>query len=582
MDVTNTAGRPARGIAVLATVLAVNACRYDDPVTPRESSAARDRGTIANTSLMVDACVSPATTVTVSGASQFSPSSDLEDNTKLDASNAQFLLSQSVNHPVQYGGGTGICWSGGEVLGQFPPSDYWGDPYMHSKYGMLPGHTRGGGDDPIVENVRVFDYGDGISIDDPDQAPFGTIDNWTIRNVHIKYGRDDCVENDNYFTGTVESSFLDGCYTTVSSRGSGDPSSNVMTISNSLLRLQSMDVVFSSSGTNESQLGPGHAAFWKWDANGPQLKLVNNVFRADGPRLGHGNPTNQNYMAPPPGKLQVAECSGNVIAWFGTGTWAAAISPEQDPEVQYGSACFKVVSGAAAQVSWDSAVAVWQAKWDAEHSTPLPDIAPPIVSVFPPPQYWPATTFTGLVTLIATAVDDRAVTSVQFKLNGANIGAPVTQDAASGDATSGNGFSGPTKYRRSWHSWEVANGTYTLTAVAQDAAGHATASAGVPVTASNSAQNCIPYSPSGTVAMDVGATQTFFPAMGFCGPVDVSISPNNGVAGFTSGTDCNTTTNTTGGVGLFKIRTCNSGNVTVTIRDGATVLQTIQIITTFP
>src|SRR6185503_9242017 len=114
-----------------------------------------------------------------------------------------------------------ICWTGGEILGQYAPSTYWGDPYMHSKYGMLPGHTHAGGNNPIVEKVMVFDYGDGISFDNPDPpAAPGTIDNWTIRNAHIKYGRDDCVENDNYYNGTIEWTYLEGCYTTVSSRGS--------------------------------------------------------------------------------------------------------------------------------------------------------------------------------------------------------------------------------------------------------------------------------------------------------------------------------------------------------------------------
>jgi hypothetical protein len=77
-------------------------------------------------------------------------------------------------------------------------------------------------------------------------------------------------------------------------------------------------------------------------------------------------------------------------------------------------------------------------------------------------------------------VDDRAVSSVQFQLNGQNIGAAVTQDGASGD-----GATGPTKYWISWDSRGVANGTYTLTAVARDGAGHVTPSAGVSVTVSN-------------------------------------------------------------------------------------------------
>jgi hypothetical protein len=77
-------------------------------------------------------------------------------------------------------------------------------------------------------------------------------------------------------------------------------------------------------------------------------------------------------------------------------------------------------------------------------------------------------------------VDDRLVSSVQFRLNGQDIGLPVTLDGERGD-----GATGPTKYWISWDSRGVSNGTYTLTAVARDAAGHAKTSAGVSVTVSN-------------------------------------------------------------------------------------------------
>jgi hypothetical protein len=43
----------------------------------------------------------------------------------------------------------------------------------------------------------------------------------------------------------------------------------------------------------------------------------------------------------------------------------------------------------------------------------------------------------------------------------------------------------PAKYTLGWDSHAVANGTYTLTATARDAAGNTTTSAGVTVTISN-------------------------------------------------------------------------------------------------
>jgi len=77
------------------------------------------------------------------------------------------------------------------------------------------------------------------------------------------------------------------------------------------------------------------------------------------------------------------------------------------------------------------------------------------------------------VTLVATAVDDQTLAGVQFRLNGQPIGAEV--------ATAGT----PAKYSLGWDSNAVANGTYTLTATARDAAGHTTTSDGVTVTISN-------------------------------------------------------------------------------------------------
>jgi hypothetical protein len=53
------------------------------------------------------------------------------------------------------------------------------------------------------------------------------------------------------------------------------------------------------------------------------------------------------------------------------------------------------------------------------------------------------------------------------------------------DAPSGDDAAGTTKYLLSWDSHGVANGTYSLTAIARDAAGHSTTSAGVTVTVSN-------------------------------------------------------------------------------------------------
>ena len=71
----------------------------------------------------------------------------------------------------------------------------------------------------------------------------------------------------------------------------------------------------------------------------------------------------------------------------------------------------------------------------------------------------------------ANAADNGAVAGVQFRLDGANLGAEDT--------------SAP--YSVSWDTFSVANGSHILSAIARDAAGNTTPATNVLVTASNTA-----------------------------------------------------------------------------------------------
>lgn len=98
------------------------------------------------------------------------------------------------------------------------------------------------------------------------------------------------------------------------------------------------------------------------------------------------------------------------------------------------------------------------------------------------------------------------------------------------------------------------------------------------VQAGTMSSDCVPYTPSDTVHIAVNAEQTFGPASTGCSGLSISISPANGTAGFTSGTACTLTSFTTGSAGIFKIRGCQPGTVTVSIKQGSTTLQTITLI----
>jgi hypothetical protein len=96
-----------------------------------------------------------------------------------------------------------------------------------------------------------------------------------------------------------------------------------------------------------------------------------------------------------------------------------------------------------------------------------PDTTPPTVTLTAPANG--ATVSGAAVTVSATASDTVGVVGVQFKLDGANLGAEDTTAL----------------YSVSWNTTTVGDGPHTLTAVARDAAGNTTTSAPVTVTVAN-------------------------------------------------------------------------------------------------
>ena len=356
-------------------------------------------------------------------------------NTKIDASTAQFMTG--TNFPVRISGAN-ACWHGGEIIGQLPPSTSW--PTMIKTFAILVDT----GTNVTVEDFSMFDYGNGVSLQQ--NAP-----NFTVRSGYYIYDRDGCVENDYKQSGTIDDVYME-CYDPIADEGGFgvDGSNHLVTLKNSLVHLQPMDGVF--KGTI-----PGTVGIFEWGSmpsTGPNLALFNNVFRVD-------QNSSELYLAPPPGKL--VDCANNVMIWLGAGPF-----PETLPLTFNGRTCYTVMTGQAGLDYWTAAVA----KWRADHPSLLPDVAPPVVSLFSPGIVG-STTLTGLVSLTATAADDWAVGGVQFQLDGVNIGAEIPTPSPL------------TKYTLSWDSSTVPNGTHTLTAVARDTSSHVTTSAGVTVTVSN-------------------------------------------------------------------------------------------------
>jgi len=97
---------------------------------------------------------------------------------------------------------------------------------------------------------------------------------------------------------------------------------------------------------------------------------------------------------------------------------------------------------------------------------PASDTTPPTVAITAPANN---ATVSGSVTVSVSASDNVGVAGVQFKLDGANLGAEVTT----------------APYNISWNTASTANGSHTLTAVGRDAAGNQATSRPVTVTVKN-------------------------------------------------------------------------------------------------
>jgi hypothetical protein len=96
------------------------------------------------------------------------------------------------------------------------------------------------------------------------------------------------------------------------------------------------------------------------------------------------------------------------------------------------------------------------------------DAGAPTVAITAPAG---GTTLTGTAALKATATDDVAVVKLQYKLDGNDIGTPLTA----------------APYDMDWNSNGTTDGIHSLTAVATDAAGNSTVSPAVSVTVKNAA-----------------------------------------------------------------------------------------------
>src|SRR2546427_2900126 len=116
------------------------------------------------------------------------------------------------------------------------------------------------------------------------------------------------------------------------------------------------------------------------------------------------------------------------------------------------------------------------------------DTTPPTVSITAPAN---AATVSGTLSVTANASDNVGVASVQFQLDGANLG----------------GLDTTSPYSVSWNSTTASNASHQLKAIAKDAAGNSTTSAIVTVTVNKVADTTPPLGPAGLSARAVSSSQ---------------------------------------------------------------------------
>src|SRR2546425_821407 len=246
----------------------------------------------------------------------------LAPGTRIDARGATLLASPSDHYPISLGGGGGVCVAGGAIRGKYDRKLDWATMHDMNNAGVAIESPT------TVDGIRIDDVTDGI-------RPRGT-GPFTIREVHLSYMRDDCVEDDHVEGGLIADSLFDGCYVAISERPSpsinDDGRNELLTIRGSLLRLQPMPGPRNGSG---SELGNGE--FFKWSDRATKLALYDDVFMAE--KVSQDGADKMGI----PGTL--AGCANNIMVWLGPGDYPAPLP-----------ACFTVTKDRAV---WEKAVADW-------------------------------------------------------------------------------------------------------------------------------------------------------------------------------------------------------------------------------
>jgi hypothetical protein len=302
-----------------------------------------------------------------------------EGHAKRGAIDARGVVWRDVpGHALRLGGTRPLCFSGGQVAGPYPEDAVYECTAEHCPgarcpepcwaYHLTAGISVRASAATVIEDVRVSDYGDGIS-----QERVAGRSDLTIRRVYLHDLHDDAIENDWGANVRVLDSLLERVFIPFASRQRSssdiDARDRVFEVRNNLVLLHEF--------THSYKQKEGHGGFWKWGHEGkdPRFIVTDNVFVAH-------RKTNALLF---PLVDQVIECRNNALLWAGTTEqWEKELGDHDDSDgldargrMQALSHCYTVIVKPPGQRQadflaqhWDPLVQEWKATHEAAGGTP--------------------------------------------------------------------------------------------------------------------------------------------------------------------------------------------------------------------
>lgn len=307
----------------------------------------------------------PGPSQTVTGfytATKFEPA--VAAHQKYDARGASFEYPATFSHAMVIlgeKGGVGahhMCWAGGF----FTASPTWHGLHIswdQSKHGD-------DGDGGVMNNttaatayeenmtwtgLHIYNVHDAIRTNN-------TYNHWTVQHVWFDYIRDDCIENDANYSGTVYDSLFDGCYTGISNQ-SGDGAGQTITLDQVLLRMEPMPYPYKWDTKNDpvvtvpgytipdtdQPIPFGHGSVFKGEETSlPEFAITNSVFLHE---------YNAEKTIFPP-KTKVKRCQNNTIIWLSAAAEAPTYLLTDFP------GCFTIITDATqGKTLWKELVTDW-------------------------------------------------------------------------------------------------------------------------------------------------------------------------------------------------------------------------------